>query len=331
MLSHEYLSSVPLCEKLYRRDASLAAQIYSPELISFLRDGFIVFPQAIDPDLLDRHEAELNDLPTLAANSLLHGMITIDGKAEHYKARVLRNLTSMGITDFRDAGPGLKLNDLFRYLEGAKGLAFADPVMRFLDELFGSPPALIQSLTFWKSSEQSVHQDFVYTHHHNPLGHLAAAWIPLEDIHADSGPLVYYRGSHLLEPAQFFHWWGDDILAGRDTANERGQEYTRHLQALIHDQGWEPAVHLPRRGDVFIWHGALIHGGTTMRDPSRTRRSFVCHYTSASAHKAVADKRVSGGFNFFEPPSLPESMRPRPLPHRLAGAAKRRLQRLLPG
>jgi hypothetical protein len=35
-----------------------------------------------------------------------------------------------------------------------------------MEELFGYPAALIQSLTFWKSSEQSIHQDFSYVHHH---------------------------------------------------------------------------------------------------------------------------------------------------------------------
>ncbi len=331
MLPKDYLSSLTLSEKLYRRDKGLAEKIYSPEVLRFLQDGVVIFPQAIDPDLLARHETELNELPQLAAHSLLHGMIGIDGKPEHYQARVLRNLTAMGITDFRDAGPGLKLNDLYRYFETARSLAFAEPIIRFLDELFGSAPALIQSLTFWKSSEQSLHQDFVYVHHHSPLGHLAAAWIPLEDIHEDTGPLVYYKGSHLLQSSQFFRWGEGEILASRDAPSEQGQAYTRHLQALLREQGWQPSIYLPRRGDVLIWHGALIHGGTTMRDPSLTRRSYVCHYTAAAAHRAVAQHRVGGGFDFSEPPSLPESMRSRPLPARLAGAARRRLQQLLPG
>jgi ectoine hydroxylase-related dioxygenase (phytanoyl-CoA dioxygenase family) len=60
----------------------------------------------------------------------------------------------------------LKLVDLQRFFDSAKQLAFADSVTAFMEELFGSPAALIQSLTFWKSSEQSIHQDFSYVHHH---------------------------------------------------------------------------------------------------------------------------------------------------------------------
>ncbi|KEF42517.1 MAG: hypothetical protein ER33_05560 [Cyanobium sp. CACIAM 14] len=331
MLPEEYFATLPLAERLERTDSDLARNIYSPEVMQFLQEGVVIFPQVIEPQLLDHFENDLNGLPGLAATSLLHGMIGIDGSTEHYEARVLRNLTVRGITDFRQAGPGLKLTDLHRYFESARSLAFAGPIIRFLAELFGSAPALIQSLTFWKSSEQPLHQDFAYVHHHSLLGHLAAAWIPLENIHADAGPLVYYKGSHRLSPSQFFQWQKDEILCTRDDAVQRGRDYGDHLQGLIREQHWEPSIYLPRRGDLLIWHGALIHGGSAMRDPALTRRSYVCHYTAAAAHKALAAHRVGGGYDFSEPPSLPESLRPRRWPNRVAGKAGRLLKRVLPG
>ena len=331
MLPADYLTSLPLAERLYRQQPDLAGRIYSPPVLDFLRDGVVIFPQVLDPELLDRMDRDLEALPALARTSLLHGMIGIDGKAEHYDARVLRNLSVLGITDLREAGPGLKLNDLHRYFETARALAFADPVIHFLDELFGSAPGLIQTLTFWKSSEQSLHQDFSYVHHHSRLGHLAAAWIPLEDISDRAGPLVYYKGSHRLEADQFYDWDGGGILASRDGDPRRAAGYGPYLEALINAQGWTPSIYLPRRGDVLIWHGALIHGGTPMHDPSLTRRSYVCHYTAASGHKAMARHRVGDGYDFSDPPTLPEAMRPRSLPSRLVAATGRRLKRLIGG
>lgn len=330
MLPKDYLSTLTLSERLHRDDPALASRIYSAETLQFLRDGVVIFPQVLDPDLLDRYEADLNDLPRLAGTSLLHGMIGIDGRPEHYAARVLANLVKLGVTDFRQASPGLKLNDLHRYFESARSLSFSDPIIRFLDEYLGSAPGLIQSLTFWKSSEQSLHQDFSYVHHHSRLAQLAAAWIPLEDISADAGPLVYYKGSHLLSVQQFFDWGQGNILAGRDYSNQTGASYAHYLEELIDSQGWEPSIFLPRRGDVLIWHGALVHGGTEMRDPALTRRSYVCHYTAAAGHRAMGPYRVGGGYDFSEPPSLPEEMLPRPLPARIVGAVRRRLTRLLP-
>jgi phytanoyl-CoA hydroxylase len=331
MLPSQYLSSLTLAERLYRQQPLVADQIYSPEVLQFLRDGVIIFPQVMDPDLLERMDADLDNLPTLAQTSLLHGMIGIDGKADHYEARVLRNLPKLGVTDLRQAGPGLKLNDLHRYFDSARDLAFSDVIIRFLDELFGSAPALIQSLTFWKSSEQSLHQDFSYVHHHSRLGHLAAAWIPLEDIRAQAGPLVYYKGSHLLESHQFYDWHQGGILASRNIDPQRAAGYGQYLDTLIRQQGWTPSIYLPKRGDLLIWHGALIHGGTPMGDASLTRRSYVCHYTAAANHRAMARHRVGEGYDFSEPPSLPETMRPRSLPSRLVSAAGRRMKQLFKG
>ena len=48
MLPHHYLSSLTLAERLYRRQPEVAGQIYSPEVLQFLRDGVIIFPQVID-------------------------------------------------------------------------------------------------------------------------------------------------------------------------------------------------------------------------------------------------------------------------------------------
>lgn len=331
MLPSHYLSTLTLAERLYRQQPEVASQIYSEQVLQFLRDGVIIFPQVMDPVLLDRVDADLDDLPRLAQASLLYGLIGIDGNADHYEARVLRNLPKLGITDLRQAGPGLKLNDLHRYFDSARDLAFSKPIIAFLDEFFGSAPALIQSLTFWKSSEQSLHQDFSFVHHHNRLGHLAAAWIPLEDISDQAGPLVYYKGSHLLAEHQFYDWNQGGILASRNTDPQTAAGYGHYLSALINQQGWTPSIYLPRRGDLLIWHGALIHGGTAMADPSRTRRSYVCHYTAAANHKAMARHRVGEGYDFSEPPSLPETMRSRSLPSRLVSAAGRRMKQLFRG
>ena len=173
-----------------------------------------------------------------------------------------------------------------------------------MEELFGAPSALIQSLTFWKSSEQSLHQDFSYVHHHRKLGQLAAAWIPLEDIQAEPGPLVYYPGSHRPDQLGFYNWGEGSILASRDVSPSVASGYASHLEAITTEKGLEPRVFLPRRGDLLIWHGALIHGGTKMLNPELTRRSFVCHYTSMASHKRAQQFRVGDGYSFDQPPTL---------------------------
>jgi len=286
VLAEAYLDQLPLAERLFRQDPELAARIYSQNVIQFLQDGVIIFPGALNLDDLNAFDQDLERLATNKTDPLF-SRVEIDGSRKHYEARYLVNLD---ISDFRLEPPGLKLLDLHRFFTSAKALTFAEPVMAFLDELFGSSPALIQSLTFWKGSEQSVHQDFSYVHHHRRIGELTAAWIPIEDIQADAGPLIYYKGSHFPDRLGFFDWDHGSILASRDADAKVFEDYKKHLLRIL---------------DVLIWHGALIHGGMAMNSSELTRRSLVCHYTTVASHQKNQHHRVGSGFSFDEPPTLP--------------------------
>ena len=297
----EYAGGLPLSERLYRDEPEIAQRIYSEAVLQFLRDGLVILPGVIDLDTLDQFERDVNLLAENKTNPLL-SWVEIDGPREYYKARYLANLKT---DDFRLMPPGLKLVNLQRFFDSAKDLSFSDPVMAFLEELFGSSPALIATITFWKGSQQPLHQDFSYVHHHRRLGELAAAWIPLEDIHPDSGPLVYYKGSHFPDKLGFFDWGSGSILASRDASDSDFDNYHKHLLRQIDEHQFQPSVFLPKRGDVLIWHGALIHGGTPMANPDLTRRSLVCHYTTVGSHLKTQHQRVGSGFSFDEPPTLP--------------------------
>lgn len=170
-----YLDSLPLAERIYRNQPDLVARLYSDPIQRYLSDGVVILPGVIPLDVLDQFDRDLESLADLETAPEILGSIGIDGPKKYYEARFLRNLGAKG---FSPRAPGLKLVDLQRFFDSAKRLAFADSVTAFMQELFGSPAALIQSLTFWKSSEQSIHQDFSYVHHHRQLGQLAAAWIP---------------------------------------------------------------------------------------------------------------------------------------------------------
>lgn len=318
-----YVNSLPLAERLHRRDPDLARKIYSDQVQTFLRDGVIILPGVIDIDSLDQLDEDLNDLAKNKDDVLL-GSVEIDGPEKYYRSRYLRNLP---IADFRQEPPGLKLVDLQRFFNSARNIAFSKAATSFLEELFGAPPALIQSLTFWKSSEQPIHQDFSYVHHHRRLGELAAAWIPLEDIHPDAGPLVYYKGSHQPDQLGFYDWGQGSILASREAEQETFTAYTQHLERIIEQQALQPSVFLPKRGDLLLWHGALIHGGTPMRNPEITRRSFVCHYTTVASHKQAQAFRIEDGFSFDTPPT---PIQPASRRGRLKSRLKSRLKTVVP-
>ncbi|MDM7953113.1 MAG: phytanoyl-CoA dioxygenase family protein [Cyanobium sp. CZS 25K] len=322
-----YLNSTPLAERVYREDPLLARRLYSAEVYQYLRDGVVVLPGVIDLSLLEVFDRDLSLFMDLKAAPALLGQIRVDGRAEHKEAGVLANLD---LTDVRDGLSGLRLNDLQCHFYSAAQISLAEPITSFLSELFGTPPALLQSLTFFKSSEQPLHQDFSYVNSHARLAELAAAWIPLEDIHPDSGPLIYYPGSHFPDRAGFFDWGNGSVVADYSTINDYYSSYDEYLRRVVADGGFDSVAYLPKRGDLLIWHGALIHGGSPILNQSLTRRSYVCHYTSLASHPRMDRFRHQEGFGFdlFEEP-MPGALVPNnpplytpSLPRRIAAKVK---------
>ena len=101
-----------------------------------------------------------------------------------------------------------------------------------------------------------------------PLGYLSAAWIAFEDIHPDSGPLVYYPGSHKLP-----YVFSKDVGLGEFDLKREGygpyhQKYEPYIQDLIAKHHLEPHYFHARKGDTLIWHANLLHGGSARQESS---------------------------------------------------------------
>jgi len=78
---------------------------------------------------------------------------------------------------------------------------------------------------------------------------MCAAWIALEDIHPDSGPLMRYQ-----------------VVA---------EKYGPFIARVVESAGIPRQIFLPKNGDVLIWHANLIHGSIPRNDMQHTRRSLV--------------------------------------------------------
>jgi len=88
-------------------------------------------------------------------------------------------------------------------------------------------------------------------------------------------------------------------------------DFMKYLQEQIQKLNLRKEVFTPKRGDVLIWHGGVLHEGTRVNDPSRTRRSYVTHYTSLGAYPrefqlpdAFANRSftaLNGGYVFDHP------------------------------
>lgn len=168
---------------------------------------------------------------------------------------------------------------MFAYRKGKNlgRIAFDQGIGDALNYLMGKQMLPFQSINFEMSSEQRAHSDSIHMTTF-PLGYMAAAWVALEDIGPDQGPLQYYPGSHKLDYVlnhSFNHGGGNLLLGEHAYLN-----YEEHIQQLIKDKALNPTTLHVKKGDVFLWHGNLLHGAVKMNDRTLTRKSMVVHYFS---------------------------------------------------
>ncbi len=174
----------------------------------------------------------------------------------------------------------------FRY--GGKKLMFANKhsqvinsvthspeLIKLLSFLLGKKVIPFQTINFIKGSEQRAHSDTVHMATY-PLGFMIAVWVALEDIKPESGPLIYYPGSHKLPYVMNndYDSGSTDTMIGKYAY----KKYEDKIEEVIKANNLKPATFLPKKGDIFIWHANLLHGGSIMTDTESTRKSMVIHY-----------------------------------------------------
>lgn len=249
-----------------RQDDALGAGAEAQ--VRFFREhGWLKLEQAVSHMFIDKVLADVEqawqDLPPqLVLNNTLSKPTPM---AEMAKAEGFRN-TSVRYLDFHNVS------------EAAAEIMMLPAVLRFAELCFGEKVAAMQTLLFENGTQQASHQDFAFVHSLRPAC-LLGAWVALEDARADAGPLFYWDRSH-----RFAKYVFDDgsVLAEGDGAHVRAFE--QYLETTCRERGLERLVFTPRKGDLLIWHSALVHGGMPRNDPALTRRSMVSHYTTQAAY-----------------------------------------------
>jgi ectoine hydroxylase len=144
-----------------------------------------------------------------------------------------------------------------------------------LDLILDKKVVPFQTINFLRGSNQRAHSDSIHMTTY-PLGYLIAVWIALEDTNMENGPLFYYPGSHRLP-----FLLNSDFNEG-ETALTLGKkdypDYEDAIEKLIAKNNFEKKIFLAKKGDVFIWHANLIHGGSPVLNNELTRKSMVIHY-----------------------------------------------------
>ncbi|MBD2701122.1 phytanoyl-CoA dioxygenase family protein [Spirosoma sp. BT702] len=237
------------------------------------KNGYVILEQSIQKEWLDQLWNEVEEL--IDHHEKYETLIRID--LPEYQSKPVQPIKDVPKKVLN--GPYIKFMDFHENSVIGKKIMLHKNIVTFLQAVFNDKVIAMQSLLFKYGSQQATHQDFAYVVSEIP-SHLAAAWIALEDVHIDSGPLFYYPGSHTIGKFDF----GNGIFFNnKSTLNPN--DFAKYLDQTCQNAGLKKETLLIKKGDVLLWHAALAHGGDEIRNKALTRKSYVCHYSSDSAFK----------------------------------------------
>ena len=272
------------------------------KLENWQTNGYAILENIISEELIDKF---MSDFYKLTDEPEKH-KLTVRIDLPEFQPNQQRNISEFPKESLK--GKYVKFNDFHNSSVAGKKLMAHPGIVTFLEAIFNQQVVAMQSLTFLYGSQQPTHQDFPWVTAKDP-SHLAAAWIALEDIKIDSGPLYYYLGSHKMPKFDF----GSGILY-RPWSTRTPLDYADYLDKTCAELKYPKEILLIKKGDVLMWHGALAHGGSPIQNPEQTRKSLVCHY---STYQALPFSRISpgeepviqnyNGMYIYNNPLLPES------------------------
>ena len=177
--------------------------------------------------------------------------------------------------------PRYRIHDMHSFSPRARSLYVHPQLVRYASLILGEQAVATQSLYFEFGSQQALHRDSIVVP--TPVfGRLLASWIALEDIDPRSGALMYVPGSQKIPFYEFEA--GQYMFDGRRMGGDQAVAAMRYHDEESARRGLAPKLFEAKRGDVLIWHSALLHGGGPVSDEKLTRKSFVVHYSTLRQH-----------------------------------------------
>lgn len=251
------------------------------QVSSFFENGYLILPKLFS----DEEVAAVNAAVDRAwSDRSIYNNLTVSAYTgtSNYIETYLRNVDPAA-RQFQH-----KLNHLYLYDPRVLDLLYSDKLYAILAELLEGTPLLFNGLNMAHGTEQRMHIDTFYMPPRT-FGKMVATWLALEDIHPDSGPLSYYPKSNQIPAYKFSH---GGIWAVQDEMPAFDAYYDKELAS----RGLKSDGFCPRKGDVFIWHAQLYHGGGKINNRELTRQSMVNHFWTLEDYPEAAVEIRPGKF-----------------------------------
>ena len=176
-----------------------------------------------------------------------------------------------------------RIVESYKFSDYCKKLALHKSVMNRLKFFYGLEPKAFSTINFLHSTQQPLHSDYV---HFGTLPHrmLVGAWVALEDIDPNSGPLQVVPKSHKLNLFDY-----KDLDADRpknlNSVKSNYHLYEKYVVENIKHNSLEPITPVLKKGDCLLWEANLLHGSPECKDSSLTRKAQVTHWTFENVEK----------------------------------------------
>jgi hypothetical protein len=189
-----------------------------------------------------------------------------------------------------------------------RDLALYPPLMAVMESLISEPMMLHLALTGWISTARAWHQDD-YLNPPHVASWYTAVWIALDEIHPDSGPFEYLPGSHrwplLRRDVVMTHLTDEELqrkeeLTGHNSWEKYAERFvTPAVDRQVAESGLPVRQFLGKKGDVLIWHGALMHRGSIANVPHMPRKSLITHYSGVNHRPDMANRTQHEGGGIY--------------------------------
>lgn len=234
-----------------RRQRGELTDLQARKLLQFERDGFVDLGPLVEPELCAALRAE------------------VDAFVASHRGQPL--------LDWYEG-----LQNMYTTHAACRRAVVLPRLLEWCDLVLGTRALPFQTLSIPEGTQIPPHSDQVLMTT-SPTGYLVVAWLALEDIQPDAGPLTLWRGSHRF-PYVGPRETGIPAGASREEASRlHSERYYPTIQRLIDERRPEPYVYLPKQGEALLWHSNVIHRGAMRTHPSKTRHSLVVHYFGEGA------------------------------------------------
>lgn len=176
-----------------------------------------------------------------------------------------------------------RIVESYKFSENCKKLALHNSIYTRLKFFYSLEPKAFSTINFLHSTQQPLHSDFVHFGTIPPRM-LVGAWVALEDINPDSGPLQIVPKSHKLE---LFDYDSMNLPKPKNLNSVKlnYQFYEQYILKVIQNSTLKAVTPSLKKGDCLLWEANMLHGSPVCNNSSITRKSQVTHWTFENVKK----------------------------------------------